>query len=367
MSSLPQRKKKKRKGNISLRQRIEDYSPRVQSGVDPTNQTSLADNLAIASNPPSRGIATGANVRSNSNQQKGPSLPQHSQPLEEISTELNELTVNLIKGQKRKLEALTKQDNQKGLDPTLLEVLTNESQKSKKTIEAIEDYVDVIDNLINRFAKERHPKEPKKDQEQKVTESDLKVSAELMEAADGGHSLARHGPKQSMTMLERRLYRGIAPDEEESHSIYSTKFTSIQGWFKAIENAYDAIERSYGLAEGYFKEGTPPEFNPNITYEMTVEYNGEMGKGAVADVSSKYYFENQKGKSSYGFLKSWKVTGLTRVYTKIGWQRDSWVLLQHYPTAQNWSQEVGAYTKEPDSYWGDAYNAPPPDADQVDF
>ncbi|UQA61369.1 type VI secretion system Vgr family protein [Polyangium aurulentum] len=171
-------------------------------------------------------------------------------------------------------------------------------------------------------------------------EEAAKQEALQLEAQDGGHSIARHGPEVPLAGLEQRLKIGIAHDGVLSPTSASTRFSSYREWVKTREDALRAIEAREGID---LKQ--PPLPGQPTRYDIRLEHNrpiddGYVGLGAGTRVT------DASGRRFRVFSATQPVARLTRTRTTVSWNETSrrWEVRQHYPDALDWDAASGRYT-----------------------
>jgi hypothetical protein len=178
--------------------------------------------------------------------------------------------------------------------------------------------------------------------EKTARELATKQKALQLEAMDGGHSVARHGPEVSDADLQKRLTTGVAPDGVFSPTKASTRFNSYEDWMQTRDAAWKSIETKYGV-----DLSKPPAPGASQKYEIVVEYNRAIDDGFVADVTSKVKVADPANpkKVGNGYTGYSPVDGITRTRTKVGWdsQTQQWKTIQHFPHADGWDNATKTY------------------------
>jgi hypothetical protein len=176
--------------------------------------------------------------------------------------------------------------------------------------------------------------------EKTARELATKQKALQLEAMDGGHSVARHGPEVSDADLQKRLTTGIAPDGKFSPTPASTRFNSYEDWVQTREAAQKGIEYKFGVD---LKK--PPATGAIQQYEIVVEYNRAIDDGFVANLASKAKVTDPKNakRTGNGYSTYNSVDGITRTYTKAKWDGQAWKIVQHYPSAKGWDNTAKTY------------------------
>ncbi|MEW6730678.1 MAG: hypothetical protein AB1489_05010 [Acidobacteriota bacterium] len=180
-----------------------------------------------------------------------------------------------------------------------------------------------------------------------VVEQAAKTEAKQLEQLDGGHSIDRHGPEVSLADLEKRLKTGIAPDNTLSFAPASTKFNSYENWIKTREKALELIRTKYNV-----DLIQPPSPGDKPYREITIEYNRAIDDGYIPDLSTKQkvtVIDPITGKIKKGNVFSTVdfIEGVTGTYTRVAWDQaqGKWVVVQHFPVAENWDNLTKAYTE----------------------
>jgi RHS repeat-associated protein len=166
-----------------------------------------------------------------------------------------------------------------------------------------------------------------------------------LELREGGHSLARHGPNVSKQALKRRLQQGIAPDGKFSPTKASTRFKSYDEWMRTREAARHQIAKREGLD---LAKAPPP--GTDSRFEIRTEHGRPIDDGFIGKAGTKVKVKDSAtGKVGLGYTDVEPVDGLTRTKTTIEWNpaTQQWETKQHYPTAENWDNNSGKYTKAP--------------------
>jgi hypothetical protein len=163
-----------------------------------------------------------------------------------------------------------------------------------------------------------------------------KQKALQLEAMDGGHSVARHGPEVSDADLQKRLTTGIAPDGKFSPAPASTRFNSYQDWVQTREAAWKSIEAKHGV-----DLSKPPMPGGVQKYEITVEYNRAIDDGFVGNKSSKVKITDPNNPKRTGLVypSQTAVDGITRTKTFVK-------VVQHFPEAKGWNNATKEYAAD---------------------
>jgi hypothetical protein len=182
--------------------------------------------------------------------------------------------------------------------------------------------------------------------EKTARELATKQKALQLEAMDGGHSVARHGPEVSDADLQRRLTTGVAPDGVFSPTKASTRFNSYEDWMQTRDAAWRRIEETKGV-----DLSRPPGPNADTKYDIVVEYNRAIDDGFVADLSSKVKVADPTNpqKIGNGYLKYESVDGITRTFTRVAWDDKArqWKTIQHFPRVEGWNNATKTYASDP--------------------
>ena len=173
----------------------------------------------------------------------------------------------------------------------------------------------------------------------------LKLKAEALEAADGGHSLLRHGPDISDADLRSRALTGISPDNKWSPTHSSTKFDTFDDWVKTREDAITQIQQGNQVNFGENMNvapapGAPTSYKIDINHGRAID-SGFNGAGPRAQVVNPY--DNSKKRNLHTQVTP--VSGITNSYTKIAWNANTsrWNVVQHFPVGKNWNQALQRY------------------------
>lgn len=173
----------------------------------------------------------------------------------------------------------------------------------------------------------------------------LKQKAMDLEAADGGHSLDRHGPEVSDALLQRRATTGMSPDNKWSPTHYATKFDSYDEWLKTREDAISQIQQVNQVNFGANMD-IPPEPGAPTNYKIEIDHgraidSGFVGVGPRSPVVNPY--NNSQTRSLH--VKTEEVSGITKSYSKVAWdsQDSRWKVVQHFPVGKNWNQALQTY------------------------
>jgi YD repeat-containing protein len=147
-----------------------------------------------------------------------------------------------------------------------------------------------------------------------------------LEAADGGHSIDRHGPGVSDALLQRRLTTGYAPDRALAPTTHSTRFSDYETWLYTREAALQKVSRD-------------PAFNPTpgpndqTNFRVLIDYGQEIGTG----------FSGRPGTNSRAVVGGRTITlwgaydgpvAVTKVTTTVEWDGSQWLVRQHFPDAR---------------------------------
>ena len=108
--------------------------------------------------------------------------------------------------------------------------------------------------------------------EKLAAEAQARAAAQALEAADGGHSLARHGPELSDEVLRARVTAGMAADGVFSPQQFSTRFNDYETWLKVRNDALKALQ-----ADPAFK--TVPGPGDQTRFPKVLEYKEPIGTG----------------------------------------------------------------------------------------
>jgi hypothetical protein len=178
--------------------------------------------------------------------------------------------------------------------------------------------------------------------------------AKNIDAADGGHSMDRHGADIADDKLKERVTKGLAPNSTVDKPIVaataaSTQFDSDFDWVDTRDTAIAAIQQIKGIDV----TKPPPEGAPTSA-DIVVDHGRMIDKGFRGVEASKKKIQRPGQPDPTKKIKVYdqveEIGGLTRTYTKIEWnkQKQRWVVVQHFPTADGWDQATGAYSGRAD-------------------
>jgi hypothetical protein len=188
--------------------------------------------------------------------------------------------------------------------------------------------------------------------EKTARELATKQKALQLEAMDGGHSVARHGPEVSDADLQRRLTTGIAPDGKISFAPASTKFNSYESWMKTRDAAMQEIEKKYGIDLSKApSSGTSGPFEIRVGFDKPIDDGFVPDKTTATKIKVEVDGTGRPSSTPTGIFKQGKVfssstsiDGVTGTYTKIDWDGQKWRVVQHFPLAEGWNNAAKAYT-----------------------
>lgn len=210
-----------------------------------------------------------------------------------------------------------------------------------------------------------------------VSKTMIETCAQAYEDADAvdsnaGHSLKRHGDHVSDDALILRLKDGTAPGGGHSPTSASSKFKSRADWLAGREAAAElAMQDGIDINETELDPGNQP--TPH-DYEID---HGKPIDEAFVGVSKQAKFDPNTGDfGTTEFYDSYeKMSDLTRSYVLFVWEYEKidgatpednadyiakytakhgvaptkiagrWVMMQQYPVAEGWDDELKAYAK----------------------
>ncbi|EEB86027.1 hypothetical protein [Roseobacter sp. GAI101] len=226
-----------------------------------------------------------------------------------------------------------------------------------------------------------------------------KEAAEAYEMVDGigsnaGHSLDRHGPDVTDPELIRRLKTGEAPNakagDAPSYTGASSRFESPQDWIAGRELAAQAaLAKGVDISQKEMAYTGDLLTSPEESADFTVEHGRAIDK---AFIGKKKEVRLTEGAGDIVFDKTYEtyeeIEGLTRAYVNFIWEPEAfvkettalpvdptehaahkpqdnadyakeykkrhgtdptkipgrWVMMQQYPVADGWDNELKAYT-----------------------
>jgi chromosome segregation ATPase len=172
-----------------------------------------------------------------------------------------------------------------------------------------------------------------------AAETAYKSAARGYEAADGGHSLDRHGPDLTTNALTDRLRTGFVGGAVGVASDASSKFHDHETWVETRDIAVQQIAQTNGLnlanAPGPGGGGPPGR---------TIQYSRN---GAPKSIGRGFIGHAHRQRNDGTFPDgAWDETqGLTRTRTTIRWSaaRNRWTMVQHFPLSRGFDVGQGAY------------------------
>lgn len=194
---------------------------------------------------------------------------------------------------------------------------------------------EIISEGGEQLAKEAAEKTAKEASEELATEAAEKLAkqrANLLEIADGGHSIARHGPEVTDQQLMDRLTTGIAPDGKWSPAPRkSTKFESYDDWVKTRDDALNKF-----LSDNNIDINTPPSgtllANPRA---IDLDHGRSIGDGYVGVGQPRKIRPPNKpnGKLRKVWDETAPIDNIQRTRTKFEWnpKKNQWIVVQHFP------------------------------------
>ncbi|MEW5755693.1 MAG: hypothetical protein AB1810_05260 [Pseudomonadota bacterium] len=173
-----------------------------------------------------------------------------------------------------------------------------------------------------------------------LTAAQAKQRARQLDSADGGHSIARHGPDVSDDALKRRLTHGIAPDGKVSPAPASTRFNSDHEWLKTREAAEGELKDRLKI-----KSLTdPPKPGQKSRQEFFIDHGRPIDDG-FRGVGKKVLTKTPNGNQIKVYSEIEPIEGLTKTQTTFKWTPNAsnpaegrWMMEQHFPDAKGWDQ-----------------------------
>lgn len=191
------------------------------------------------------------------------------------------------------------------------------------------------------------------------SEIEAAIKGFRLERADGGHSLARHGPQVDDAALEARVTQGVAPDGKVSPASPSTRFRSFADWLETREEVLRRVIPDPHAGPGV--NGNPA--STNITKVTEFRSKGQLGEG-YEGVGSKVPVRDPRGPKPNGqarpALKVFPLSqpvgpGLNRTRTTIEWvpdptqpTRGRWDVVQHFPEGAGFNSSSRTYAAPAD-------------------
>ncbi|HBW51074.1 MAG TPA: WXG100 family type VII secretion target [Herpetosiphon sp.] len=164
----------------------------------------------------------------------------------------------------------------------------------------------------------------------KAAEDASKARALALESADGGHSIARHGPEVSDQQLKDRLTTGYAPDGKLSPTSASTKFNSYQDWERTRQSALDDIAKRDGV-----DFSKPPAPGEPTRYMTTVDHGHPPIGNGFEGVDGKKIPNPNGGSGKIKVYDNTQPLGdISQTKTTVEWNptTNNWDVVQHFPT-----------------------------------
>jgi hypothetical protein len=205
----------------------------------------------------------------------------------------------------------------------LLETAEEEQSLSETSVKTLNEYYDSLDELVEKA-------------EQNI--EDKKNKAQQIDAEDGAHTVARHGPDIDDQKLKKRLTTGRAPDGIFSPGAKSSRFNSYDDLIDTRETAFAEIAQSAGhsLASLFGADLDQPP-NPNGRGALRFLYHIITHDHAPRVIGSGFVGTTVKETFASGgqtFSDFRAVPSLTKTFTKIIWDggKSKWIAIQHFPT-----------------------------------
>jgi hypothetical protein len=155
------------------------------------------------------------------------------------------------------------------------------------------------------------------------TPDEFRAAAEAarLEAMDGAHSLARHGPDIDDADLQTRIRTGTAPDGHVSGTRNSTRFGSYRDYLETRQAALDSFQREHGIGIDQ------PLPGGETRAQVVLDAGHPVGEG----------FRGRQGTSLPGLPKDrWSADdpmtpapAFTK--TSLRWNGRRWKVMQHFP------------------------------------
>jgi len=146
--------------------------------------------------------------------------------------------------------------------------------------------------------------------------------AALLEKADDGHSLARHGPQNTDAELRHRVETGVAPDGQISPTRNSSRFVSYQKLVETRKAVLADFESHFGIG---LDEPLP---EGETVAAVRFEHGEQVGAGWRGRTGTK------TGPQRYSAQDPLPEGEMTRTYTKLVWTGSRWKVVQHFPVPQ---------------------------------
>ena len=150
---------------------------------------------------------------------------------------------------------------------------------------------------------------------------------------DGGHSVKRHGPDVTDTLLQRRLTSGKSPEGKYSPAEKSCRFNSYDDLIDTREAAFFEAADAEGLTEAELfgaDRDQPP--NPNGRPAYRRQKHKVTNDHAPRIVGSGFIGHTKLAPSDVTFATFKPLPDLTKTYTGIQWNGVRWIVVQHFPT-----------------------------------
>ena len=197
----------------------------------------------------------------------------------------------------------------------LLDGKHDEELEEERADEATEQ-LEALQTLIDEIAKRR---------------SVLKDKAAVADSADGGHSVARHGPDVSEQDLKKRLSNGTAPDGKFSPAAKSSRFVSYGEWQTTRDAAFKqtATDNGVDFGPGFTKAPLP---DAQTTFVTTVEHKRKIGEGFRGKPPGVFKAHPKGGGGGTVYASVEPLPDLKKTQTTIEWDGAKWVAKQHFPT-----------------------------------
>lgn len=180
----------------------------------------------------------------------------------------------------------------------------------------------------------------------KPDEAAAAVQMLLLEARDGGHAIARHGPHISEAQLRKRLATAIAPDGVQGNGHWaSTKFRSFRVMLRSRLAAFEGLKKVKNI-DIRFGPGQGGNL-PDPSYLITVEHGRDVSRGvfsAEAPVHLPKPGVGVEGQTFRSYRNAVDSTGyITRTQAKIVWEEGRWKVVQHFPGVEKLDRNARVY------------------------
>ncbi len=172
-----------------------------------------------------------------------------------------------------------------------------------------------------------------------------------LEAREGGHAVARHGPHITAAQLRKRLAEGIAPDGVQGNGHWAaTKFRSFRVMLRSRRAAFEGLKQVKKIDVRFGPGQGGNSAHPS--YLITVEHGRPVSRGvfsAEAPVHRpKPGHGGQTFKSYHGAVDSAEY--ITRTQARIAWEGGGWKVVQHFPGVHRFDRDLRMYTDDATLY-----------------